>query len=472
MALLKYLKKDDLVLPDKKVCPSLSSKDLKSAGDKIKESLKESESSTKRSKYKSYDAEQRALIGKYAAENGPTRASRHFEVPEPTARRLKVEYLHKLEELKKTYNDPTCVPSVKSLPTKTKGRPLMLGEQLDGAVRDYIQGMRTVGGVVNTAIVLAAAEGIITARDQSLLLKNGGHIQLTKSWAKSLLHRMGYVKRKCSNAGKVSIFRFEEIQKDFLADIQAQVVMHDIPEELIFNWDQTPLKFVPTGQWTMHKSGDKIIPIASSDDKRQITGILAATITGEFLPPQVLYEGKTERCHPKIAVPAGWDIWHSANHWSNEVTMKRYLEKVIVPFLERKRVELKLPPTHPALAIFDCFRGQTTSDFYRLLETYSINYVIVPANCTDKLQPIDVSVNKPLKDELKKGFHSWYAKQLQEQLKSVPLMNVKVDVNAAIIKSNSLNWFIHAWQSIQAQPSIIINGFKKTGIYDAIAEVM
>ncbi len=55
---------------------------------------------------------------------------------------------------------------MKCLPTKAQG---MLGEQLDAAVRDYIQGMRTVGGVT---IVLAAAEGIITAWDQSLLVQN------------------------------------------------------------------------------------------------------------------------------------------------------------------------------------------------------------------------------------------------------------------------------------------------------------
>ncbi len=41
---------------------------------------------------------------------------------------------------------------------------------------------------------------------------------------------MGCVKRKCSNAGKISIFRFEEIQGDFLADIQAEIVMNEIPE--------------------------------------------------------------------------------------------------------------------------------------------------------------------------------------------------------------------------------------------------
>ena len=66
----------------------------------------------------------------------------------------------------------------------------------------------------------------------------------------------------------------------FLADIAAEVLMNDIPDDLIFNWDQTGLQLVPTGEWTMHKSGDKIIPIAHVDDKRQITAVLAATITG------------------------------------------------------------------------------------------------------------------------------------------------------------------------------------------------
>ncbi len=107
----------------------------------------------------------------------------------------------------------------------------------------------------------------------------------TKSWAKSLL-KHGI----CENAGKIS---FEEIQGDFLANIQAEIVMNEIPEELIFNWDQTPLQFVPTGQWTMHKAGEKIIPIANSDDKRQVTGVIAATIKGEFLSPQIIYQGKT-----------------------------------------------------------------------------------------------------------------------------------------------------------------------------------
>ena len=213
---------------------------------------------------------------------------------------------------------------------------------------------------------MAAAGGIVAARDAGMLREHGGHIEFTKSWAKSLLKRMGYVKRKSSNAGSLS--HFNELQEEFVADIKAEVVMNEIPHDLIFNWDQTAIQLVPTGQWTMNRAKEKVISIANSDDKRQMTAVLAATLTGEYLPPQVIYKGKTERCHPKVAVPEGWDVWHSEIHWSNEETMKRYIDKIIVPFITQKREALKLEKTHPALAIFDCFRGQTTADFRSLLE--------------------------------------------------------------------------------------------------------
>ena len=77
---------------------------------------------TERQNYNRYLAEEDAQIGKYAAENSPTRASKQFSeifknnVPEPTARRLKAEYINKLEELSKS----------RVLPTKAHGRPLLL----------------------------------------------------------------------------------------------------------------------------------------------------------------------------------------------------------------------------------------------------------------------------------------------------------------------------------------------------------
>ena len=88
--------------------------------------------------------------------------------------------------------------------------------------------------------------------------------------------------------------------------------------------------------------------------------LLAGTLTGEFLMPQILYEGKTNRCHPKSSAPvAGMcgtarPIGPMRRPWS--ATCSRL---IVVPFLDAKRKELNLVSSHPALAIFDCFKGQT-----------------------------------------------------------------------------------------------------------------
>lgn len=63
-----------------------------------------------------------------------------------------------------------------------------------------------------------------------------------------------------------------------------------------------------------------------------------------WISPQINYKWKTQQCHPQLDFPEGWDIWHLENHWSNEDTMHCYIEKIIVPFIE-KRIALKLPTT-------------------------------------------------------------------------------------------------------------------------------
>ena len=179
------------------------------------------------------------MIGKYAAENGATKACRHYSktlgitIPETTAQRLKSQYLATLNSKVKTAETQAIVPSVQCLPKLNPGRPLLLGKDLDYSIQEFIESLRKVGGVVNTAIVNAAAEGILAAKNPSLLVKHGDHIEITKGWVKSLFNRMGYVKTKGSNAGKITVAHFQEVKEVFLADIQADVLMNDIPPNLL-----------------------------------------------------------------------------------------------------------------------------------------------------------------------------------------------------------------------------------------------
>ena len=176
-------------------------------------------------------------------------------------------------------------------------------------------------------------------------------------------------------------------------------LFEDIPLDLIFNWDQTGLNYVPVFNWTMEKEGAKRVEIKGLDDKRQITAVFGGTLTGEFLPMQLVYQGRTTQCHPNSKFPDDWHITHSDNHWSNETTMINYIAKIIIPFVRKKRRKLKKTEDQVALAIFDEFKGQVTQHVVKCYgkTTYflfvflpiariGILFIHVPANCTDRLQ--------------------------------------------------------------------------------------
>ena len=58
----------------------------------------------------------------------------------------------------------------------------------------------------------------------------------------------------------------------------------------------------------MAKEGSKRVEIIGKDDKRQITAVLRGTMSGDFLPVQLVYKGTTTHCLPSFKFPDDWDI--------------------------------------------------------------------------------------------------------------------------------------------------------------------
>ena len=107
--------------------------------------------------------------------------------------------------------------------------------------------------------------------------------------------------------------------------------MEEIPPELILNWDSTAIRIVPSTTWSMEKQGAKRVEVIGTGDSCQKTAVFCGMIQGGFLPVQVVYAGKTEKCHPKFKFPPAWHIIHSPKHWSNKKTMQQYIEFMILP---------------------------------------------------------------------------------------------------------------------------------------------
>ena len=86
------------------------------------------------------------------------------------------------------------------------------------------------------------------------------------------------------------------------------------------------------------------------------------------------------------------------------------VDLVIFPYVERVR-EAEECENAPALVIIDNFKGQITAEVNTLLEDNNIHVCLLPSNTTDLLQPMDISVNKPVKEYLRRIFQQWYSEQ-------------------------------------------------------------
>ena len=73
-----------------------------------------------------------------------------------------------------------------------------------------------------------------------------------------------------------------EARKEFLSELMKVVELHEVPPNLMFNWDQTRILLVPSAQWTMDKKGRRRVPIAGRNDKRQITAVMCDALTGKY----------------------------------------------------------------------------------------------------------------------------------------------------------------------------------------------
>jgi len=174
-----------------------------------------------------------------------------------------------------------------------------------------------------------------------------------------LVKRRGSTKTKA----KLSIADITRLRKSYLLQIKGMVEVPKIPSRLVINWDQAGVQLVPSSNWTLEQQGAKRVELAGRNDVKSPSQ-LQVHFQENF--QQILYQGKTERCHPSQTFP------------EHNMSLKKMSTQDQV-----------------ALVIFDVFKGHMCDSMQSLLESNKILQVHVPNNCTDLLPPMDLSVNKP-----------------------------------------------------------------------------
>ena len=149
--------------------------------------------------------------------------------------------------------------------------------------------------------------------------------------------------------------------------------------------------------------------------------------------------------------------------------MIQYIEKIIIPYINKVRESTG--SNTPAMIIMDNFKGQVTAAVNSLLEANSIHVCLLPPNTTDRLQPLDISVNKPAKDFLKRKFEDWYSNEIMKQLKWREIESAElqpINLGMPVLKELGARWILEMAAYFGENPQIIVNGFVKAGIAEAL----
>lgn len=160
----------------------------------------------------------------------------------------------------------------------------------------------------------------------------------------------------------------------------------------ICNLDETPIPFEYLDGATYGPSGLKTVWVKSTRsgwDKRQASLVLCVFADGvPRIPPMVIFHGMGKRLGDEFDhYHLGVLIEFNKKGYMNDQLFLRYITNHLLPALEGR----------PTLFALDLMGSHKTSEVLDTLRQHQIIPSLIPGGCTSLVQPLDVSINKPMK---------------------------------------------------------------------------
>lgn len=218
----------------------------------------------------------------------------------------------------------------------------------------------------------------------------------------------------------------------------------------IGNADETAVYLDMPRPTTVNEVGAKEVTIRTTGhEKLRVTVMLCITADGRKLPPYLILKRKTL---PKgEPFPKDVAVRCQAQGWMTSELMVDWLKTV---WLRRPGALFHLP----SMLVLDSFRGHITEEVKDQCRKHDSDLVVIPGGLTSLLQPLDVSINKPFKANLRAEYEAWIRDGARER---TPAGKIRKASPATIAQ-----WVSDAWKAIR--PEIVEKSFKKCSISNAL----
>ena len=221
--------------------------------------------------------------------------------------------------------------------------------------------------------------------------------------------------------------------------------------------DETPVYFDMVPSKTVDVKGKKTIKVRTTgSEKRHITVVLACMSSGEFLPPMIIFKGKTDRTIRNLRVPEGYVVATQSKAWMDEVLMLRWIKEIWIPHVMKKG-------GRESILCLDSFRAHLTDEVISEFRTQRIHKAVIPGGCTSILQPLDVSLNKPFKAILR----SLWQQYILEETEKAEASSARPQNLPAPSRQHLVDWIAHAMMLMDTKHTCVVKSFYVTGISNA-----
>ncbi|CAG8838866.1 32463_t:CDS:2, partial [Gigaspora margarita] len=182
----------------------------------------------------------------------------------------------------------------------------------------------------------------------------------------------------------------------------------------IFNMDEMPVWYDMAGNITVNPKGEKTVHIRSTGNEKNRFTVVLICAAGKKL--------NREEQVPGIV------IWHQEND--------------------------------PAMLVFDSFRGHLEELVKSKFCKCGFDLAVIPGGLTSICQPLDIAINKPFKDNMRKEWHIWMSKGGAGKTAKGNLRRARI--------SDVCTWVKNSWENISDE--IISKSFVTCGIVNNSSE--
>ena len=187
-------------------------------------------------------------------------------------------------------------------------------------------------------------------------------------------------------------------------------------------------------------------------EKRHLTVVFTCTADGVFLPPMMIFKGKTNRTIDKLTVRNDFVVATQTKSWMDDALMLRYIDEIWMPYIKKTGCL-------ESILCFDTFKAHISASSEAKLRTKKVHASVISGGCTSILQPLDVCLNKPFNSLLRHSWQNYMLSETEKLDKENPKGKIPPPSRQLIV-----DWVEDTWANIKRRKDSIAKSFLVTDI--------